>query len=198
MKKIIALIKTTAIGGLLVIIPLTIIFLVVAQLFVTLHGFATSIVARFSIETQDAFLIVLVATLSLVGLCFLTGLVVQTSLGKAVRGWFATNVAPRIPMYDALSNLTQRFVGQGGVQFMPVEVDLYGSGARVLAFLVEKLPDNRCAVFVPTSPVTTVGNLYIVPVDSVKHLEASLGDTIGIISQWGVGAYDLYGGKPTT
>ncbi len=192
MKRIIDFIKTTAIGGLLVIIPLTVVLFVLAQLFLGLYEISTAVLESFPIGTNDAVTIFLLTALSLVGLCFLTGLAVQTRLGMALRDWFARKVAPRIPMYGALSNLTKRFVGVDGSEFSPVEVDLYGSDVMTLAFLVENLPDERCAVFVPMSPVTTIGNIFIVPASRVHSIDASIGDAVSVITQWGVDAKTLY------
>ena len=66
----------------------------------------------------------------------------------------------------------------------------------VLGVLVEKLPDGRCAVFVPASPVTTVGNVLIVAPEKVRYLEAGISDAITAVSQWGVDSASLYAGKP--
>ena len=104
----------------------------------------------------------------------------------------ARNVAKRVPMYNAIASLTQRFAGIDGRDFVPVEVDIYGSGARAVGFLVETLPDDRCAVFIPTAPVATVGNLYLVPNDRVNRIGGTATDTLSVITQWGVEAGKLF------
>lgn len=196
MKRLLEFIRTTAIGGLLVIIPLTIVLFVLAQLSWGLYRAANSIVSQLGIGAGNAVLMFALLAAALVGVCFATGLLVRTRLGAALQGWFGRKIAPRIPMFRALSNLTKRFVGVEGQEFTPVEVDVHGSAARTLGFLVEELPDNRCAVFLPTAPVITVGNVIVVPRDSVTVLEASVAEAAGIISQWGVDASDLYRGRP--
>ena len=193
MNRFINFVKTTAIGGLLVIVPIAIILFVMAQLFYGLYSVSESLVSELGLGIDDALLMVGIALGSLIGLCFVTGLIVQTKLGVALKNWLNRNVARRIPMYNAISSLTRRFAGLEGNKFSPVEVDLHGSTSRVIGFLIEKLPDNRCTVFVPSAPVATVGNVYVVSRDSVTKLDASVADTLTAITQWGVDTRDLYG-----
>jgi len=187
--------KTTALGGLLVIVPIAIVLFVLGQLMLALLSLANEALAWLGIGMNDALLMSVLALLALVGLCFVTGLAVRTRAGDALKRWFGRNVARRIPMYGAISSLTRRFAGIDGEQFSPVEVDIYGSGARAMGFLVESLPDGRCTVFVPTAPVATVGNLFVVTTDKVQRIDASVADTISVITQWGVDAAGLYGGE---
>lgn len=194
MRRIIDFTKTTAIGGLLVIVPIAVVVFVLGKLLLALFTVARDVTAYLDIGIDDVLVIFAIALLALVGLCFLTGLLVRTRIGNAIKRWFRRTIARRIPMYNAIANLTKRFAGVEGTQFAPVEVDLYGSGAHALGFLVEHLPGNRCTVFVPTAPVATVGNLFIVSGDRVRRIEASMADTVSVITQWGVDARTLFGG----
>ena len=195
MRRSIDFLKTTALGGLLVIVPIAIIVFVLGQLLLALFALASDVTSWLNIGIDDALVIFGIALLALVGLCFGTGLFVRTRVGSASKHWFGRNVASRIPMYNALANLTRRFAGVDGTQFAPVEVDLYGSGTRAVGFLVEELPESRAAVFVPTAPVATVGNLYIVSRDRIRRIDASMADTVSVITQWGVDSGDLFRDK---
>lgn len=106
--------KTTALGGLLVIVPIAIILFVLGQLLLALLALANDVVARLGIGIDDVLVMSPIALLALVGLRFVTGLAVRTRLGDALKGWFGRNVARRIPMYSAISNLTKRFAGIDG------------------------------------------------------------------------------------
>lgn len=192
MTRIMKLIKTAAVGGLLVIVPIAIVLSVLAQIFYALYSLSQNLLGELGIEVDDALIMIGIAAASLIGLCFLTGLIVQTKLGEALRDWLKKNVARRIPMYNAIASLTKRLAGLIGNQFTPVEVDLYGSGARAIGFLIERLPDNRSAVFIPSAPVATVGNIYVVENQSVSELDASVADTLTAVSQWGVDTKRLY------
>jgi len=124
MKKFINFIRTTAIGGLLVIVPIAIILFVLAQIIYGLYSVAEATMAEMNIAIDDAVILFLIATGALIGLCFLTGLMVQTRFGIVLRTWFGRNVAKRIPMYGAIASLTRRFAGIEGHHFSAVEIDL--------------------------------------------------------------------------
>lgn len=198
MPRLIEFLKTTAIGGLLVIVPVAIIVFVLLQLAYALYTIAETVISRLNIEVNDALIIVAVALGALVGLCFVTGLVVQTRLGRFLKQWFGRNVGRRIPMFNAISSLTRRFVGMEGQEFAPVEIDLYGSNARMLGFLIEHLPDDRCVVFVPSAPVATVGTLHVIAAENVTTVDGTVADTLSAITQWGVDTHKLYQTKTGT
>ncbi len=194
MKKVVDFIKVTALGGLLVIIPVSIVVFVLVQLYISIVGFVRSLVDALPIDLRnDATLIFLLTVATLVAVCFLTGLLVQTRLGIAMQRWAKRNIADRIPMYNALTSLTRRVAGIEGREFGPVEVDLFGSDTRSLGFLIEALPENRCAVFVPSAPLVTAGQLYILPATKVHAIDASMSDAMTVVTQWGVDARALYG-----
>lgn len=196
MKGLIEFIKTTAIGGLVVIIPATIVLLIFGQLVLAVYGVGLQLAEVLPPAVREyTTVILLLAVVVIVASCFVTGLLLKTSAGLAIKQLFAKHVAGRIPMYSAISSLTQRFIGVEGEQFAPIEIDLYGAGSRALGFLVEDLPDGRCAVFVPSVPVATVGRVYLVPRDSVHMLETSTSNALTVISQWGVDSATMYGVK---
>ena len=195
MRGVLNFIKTTAVGGLLVIIPITIILFVLGQLFYALFTIVNEVLGQLPLEIDEALIGVGITVLALIALCFVTGLIVQTQFGVALKSWFSRNVARRIPMYNAIANLTKRFIGVEGLEFAPVEVAIYNSKSRVLGFLIEELPDDRCLVYVPSAPVATIGNIFIVPVEDVTYLDATTADAITVMTQWGVDAKMLYDKK---
>jgi len=191
-KKIVRFFKTTAIGGLLVIVPIAIILYVLAELFYVLYSLAEALISTLNIEIDDALIMVGIAAAALIALCFLTGLLIRTRFGLMIKRGFNRHIGDRIPMYNALASLTQRFAGQEGSDFAPVEVDMYHSSARAIGFRIENLPGDRCAVFVPSAPVATIGNIYVVARCDVTDISASVTDTFAAITQWGVDSKKLY------
>ena len=74
MTRLINFIKTTAVGGLLVIIPVSIILFVLAQLFYGLYKVSNELIRTLGLHTpNDALLIVGITVAALIGLCFVTG-----------------------------------------------------------------------------------------------------------------------------
>ena len=194
MRKFLDFLQTTAVGGLLVIVPVAIVLFVLGQLLFGLYKISAATVVQLGIEINDALLLAGIALASLIALCFVTGLLVQTRLGIYLGRWSNRHIGRRIPMFNAIRSLTKRFVGLDGKQFSPVEIDLYDSEARLIGFLVETLPKQRCVVFVPSAPVATVGNIYVISRAKVSPVSASVADTLGAVTQWGVDTRKLYSG----
>ena len=194
MKKLVRFIKTTVIGGLVVIVPVAILAYAVGEMFVTLVDLTTPLTSWMPFHPAVNALIASGAAIAAtVVIFFLAGLLVNTLWGRAVRRFMEEKLMRRIPMYSALKGLTQRFAGIESSGFPVVEVDLYGSSCRVLGVAVETLPDGRRAVYVPSSPIATVGQLMVAPSEAVTELDASLKDMFTSVSQLGLETAKLYG-----
>jgi uncharacterized membrane protein len=193
MKRLIEFIKTTAIGGVVVIVPMAILTIVIGDTFKKLIEVTKPLTENmpFSPLTNSIMAVLAVAVL-IIAIFFIAGLLLNTFWGKVAKNWFETKIFERIPMYSTLKGLTQSFAGIESSDFPVAEVDLYGSNSRVLGIVIESLPDDRLMVYIPTSPLVTVGQLYIVPKDCVKELDASLLNTIECISQMGLEVGKLY------
>ncbi len=193
MKSIMEFFKTTVVGGLVVVIPLMILYFIFGELIDLLVAMTEPITKELPFP---AVINVIIATLIAIGVailfCFFTGLLVRTGWGGATRDWIENKILARMPIYTMIKNLTHRFVGQSGEQFAPAEVDLYGSDSRLLGLVVEALPDGRVAVFIPLAPTATVGQVYILPRDRVRELETTLGSVVNSVTQWGVGTSAMY------
>jgi uncharacterized membrane protein len=193
MKTITEFFKTTVVGGLVVILPLMILYLIfgeLVELLVQLTGPITKELP-FS-DLINVIIASLIAIAVALIFCFLTGLIVRTGWGGATKDWVEKKFLSRLPIYSMIKNLSHRFVGQSGEQFAPAEVDLYGSDSRLLGFIVEVLPDERVAVFIPFAPTATVGQVHILPQERIKKLDATLGSVVNSVTQWGVGTRGVY------
>jgi len=193
MKNLIPFIKTTIIGGLVVIVPLAVITFVVGDTINTLitatKPFTHDLPFGTFINTLIAVLIVVSA---IIAVCFIAGFLLNTFWGLTVKNWLEKNLLERIPMYSTLRGLTQQFAGIEGADYPVVEVDLYSSDSRVLGVLVDTLPDERHVVYIPSSPIITVGQIYILPEMRIKKTDLSMTETIGCLSQMGLEANKLY------
>lgn len=193
MKKLIEFIKITAIGGLVVIVPIAILTFVIGDTFKKLIEVTKPLTEHMPFRPlTNSIIAVLIVAFLIIAIFFLAGLLLNTFWGKILKSWFETKIFERIPMYSTFKGLTQRFVGIESSDFPVVEVDLYGSESRVLGIVVEQIPDGRLMVFIPTSPLVTVGQLNIVSDNCVKKLDASLPDMIKCISQMGLEAGKLF------
>jgi uncharacterized membrane protein len=129
----------------------------------------------------------------LVLLCFFAGLALLTGPGAALRHRVDGLLERIVPLYGAARRLAERVTGKEGDDFLPVSVDLTGTGTLSLGFLIENIPGGRCTVFIPMAPMAAFGNVMIVARERVERLDSTVPETAGVISEWGVGSARLFG-----
>ncbi len=192
MRQLIEFIKTTALGGLFVLLPVLLVYLLLAEALEVVVGLATPIANLFPAGTFDqAKFPVVIALILLVGASFLIGLALRSGAGRRLGGWLENATLCRLPGYNALKDLTKGFAGtrQGGA-FRPALLFSPG-GERELAYVIEDHGDGQVTVLVPWSPASFAGSLKIVDRDRVELLDIDLGEFTKVLSQWGVGVREL-------
>ena len=193
MNNLVTFFKTTIIGGLIVIVPLAILTFVVGDAVNSLITLTKPLTEDLPFGVfANAVIALLFVTAIIIAICFTAGFLLSTLWGMAIKNWLEKNIFERIPMYTTLRGLTQKFAGIEGADFPVVEVDLYNSDGRVLGVRVDTLPDERHVVYVPSSPIVTVGQLHILPKTRVTETDLSMTETIGCLSQMGIEARKLY------
>jgi len=193
MKKSVDFVKTTTIGGLVAIVPLAVLGLIIAAVVPVVIDVAKVLGEFLPFDPVTNLLLALTgAIVLLVVICFVAGLAVMTGPGEALRRRVDRLLERAVPLYGAARKLAERVTGAEGEDFHPVAVDLYGSDTRTLGVLVERVPGDRCAVFVPLSPTAAVGSVYVLPASRVELMDATLPEAFGVIGEWGVGASKLY------
>jgi uncharacterized membrane protein len=185
--------KTTAIGGLVAIVPLTILGVLAVTVVPIVMDVADVLEQFLPFGAITNLLIALVGgVLVLVLICFLAGVALLTGPGDALRQRLDSLLGRIIPLYGAARKLTERVTGTAGEDFVPVAVDLHRTGAVVLGLLVENVPGDRCAVFVPMAPAVGMGNVFLVDREQVELVEAPMSEVFGVISEWGVGSARVF------
>jgi uncharacterized membrane protein len=185
--------SSTAIVGLVVLVPLAILFLAAVEIHDLLESVA--ILAELNLpfpRIVNGMVFVLLSVIAVFTACFLTGLLLLAGPGKKFRVFVEKGIADKIPLLGLARKLTLSLTGAER-KLVPVEADVYGSGARLLGFSVEELADGRYVVFVPTSPAITLGHTYVLPPERVTFLDASVATVVNALTQWGAGAQEIYG-----
>ncbi len=187
MNKAIEFIKTTLIGGLLVILPVVVIFVLIKRAVVTVRAALEPIT---SFLPEDVDLPGLIALLIVLAGCFLAGLVVRTGIGQRISQAIERHVLDRIPGYGLLRNLGRRIAGEEeGVTFTVALVEIENS--LVPAFLVEQHEDGSYTVFVPAVPTPTVGSVYIMRREQVHPVDIPFARAVGCLTKWGARSGEL-------
>jgi uncharacterized membrane protein len=185
MNGLAALIKTTLIGGLLVVLPIYLALLLVAK---TLSGILALLGPITAAIPAGARFRSLIALLIVFAVCFVAGALVRTRPGLRVKRAFERAVLERIPGYSLVRGLVERFSGDGSADgaFRPALVEV--EDALAPAFIIEELEDGRYTVLIPSVPTPAAGALYILARERVHPLDVPFTQAVKVISKWGTGA----------
>jgi uncharacterized membrane protein len=188
MKALVEFLKTTLIGGLLIVVPTYLTALLLAKALGGVVALLAPIVALLP-ESIHAFRrIVAIGLLVLV--CFILGLITRTGLGRRATEAFERRVLEKIPGFAMLRSVARRASGNADdAQFQPVLVEI--EDALTPAFIVEELDDDRLVVLVPSVPTPAAGSLYILPRERVHWVDAPMTEAVAVITRWGAGTSKL-------
>ncbi len=183
MNSLIKFLKTTLVGGSLVVLPVWIIVLLLLKGVKHALGILQPIVElvpkSFIHENFVALVLLLV-------ICFATGLLMKSSLGQRIGRWLKQHLLEPIPGYALVHGLARQFSGNTEEQtFQPALVEI--EEALVPAFIVEKHTSGQFIVFVSSSPTPMAGAIYILPPERVHPVDVPLTQAMGSITRWGAG-----------
>jgi uncharacterized membrane protein len=192
LKQLLDFLKTTAMGGLFVLLPILLLYLLLAEALDLIVALATPIADLFpegtfgKVEFPVIFGLVLI-----LGLSFVIGLGLRAKIARRSGRWFERTVLDRLPAYNALKSLTTGFAEAGKAGAFKAAVLTSSDGDRELVYVIEDHGDEDLTVLVPWAPAAFAGSVKIVDRDRIKFLEANLGDVSRALGHWGVGVREL-------
>ena len=187
MKPVIEFIKTTMLGGALIIIPAAAIVFLLAKVVRGLKGALAPVAAKLPDSISFPYMTEII---TIVAACFLTGLVIRTRPGRWLGRIVERHVFDRVPGYALAKGLTGTSVGGAAAQSMiPALVEM--EEGLVPALIIERHDDGYVTVFVPSPPVPTVGQAYVFASNKAHPVDVTLPKFIACITKWGLGSQVL-------
>ncbi len=188
MKALVEFLKTTVIGGLLIVVPVYFTLLLLGKALKGMVALLAPIVALLPERVHHFDQILAIVLVVLV--CFVLGLIARTGLGRRAIEAFERHVLERMPGFAMLRSVVRRVSGTSDdAQFQPVLVEI--EEALTPAFIVEELDDDRFVVLVPSVPTPAAGSLYILPRQRVHWVDVPVTEAIAVITRWGTGTSKL-------
>ncbi|MBI1374216.1 MAG: DUF502 domain-containing protein [Phycisphaera sp.] len=194
MQAIKRFIKTSLIGGLIVLLPLGILAAVFSWIYGVLKGLVEPFTRRImeSNPTVEENVAVVLVLAIIVGLCFVIGVLVRTSVGRFMHEQFEKRVMKVAPGYKLIKETVLQFLGNRPSPFSSVAlVQLWGNDTLVTAFVTERHDNGWYSVFVPTGPNPTSGGIFHVRPEYVHHLDHPVDDVMRVIISCGAGSAAL-------
>lgn len=180
-------IKTTLLGGFLVLFPLLLLFLALSEIAGLLVSMAEPIADLFP---ADAFAKVslpgVVATVLIVVASFAVGILMKSSWMRGVGNSLERSILCRIPMYKMLKTISAAFTNTDSTAFRPALVKSHDGGGEP-CYVAEVHDNGMATVLLPWSPASFAGSVRIVRASDLQELDCSLDEFSMALSHMGVG-----------
>ncbi len=189
LQKLTRFIATTVLGGVVVVLPAVILFLLVRLIFRSIVPILEPVGHLFELQeyVQKWMVDILSLALVITGF-FLLGLMVRTRFGRRFFDRIEQQYLYKLPLYSILRETIRQFTGSTKAPFSQVVlVDVFNSSTKMLGFITEELTNDELAVFVPTGPNPTNGFIFILPRDKVELVNIRTEDAMRIVIGLGVG-----------
>ncbi|MGB2687499.1 MAG: hypothetical protein WBG61_06480 [Desulfobacterales bacterium] len=198
MKKLLEFLKTTALGGLFVLLPLLLLYLLLSEALGLIVALATPIADLFPKGTFDEINHpVAMGLILILGVSFVLGLGLRSENGRRLGRWIERTVLDRLPVYKAIKSLTTGFTEAGKDGAFKTAVLNSPGGEREIVYIIEDHGNGYLTVLVPWAPTAFSGSVKVVSQDRLEILDANLGDVSRVLSHWGAGTRDLLEKKIT-
>ena len=177
MERIKSFLWLTLLGGVAVVLPITILLVLAGWLYGKLSGLVFPATELLIERTGWPFALSHgVIFISLLLSFFLIGLLVKTSVGAWLHRQVERVLKRIAPGYKTISDLVGQFLGgDASSSLLSGEVALariYGADCPVTVTVIVTLrhPNGDFTVFMPTAPIPTSGIVYHLPADCIQLL----------------------------
>ncbi len=187
--------RTTLIGGVVALAPLTLIILLFRWVINVIGRNLTPLVDTI-LQDPDPnpyykFALYVITFTAILIFFFIIGLIFRTRmsvfLNKAEDKYFI-----KIPGYKLAKETVQQFFGKNRSFFKEVVlVDIFNSGVLMTGFITDD-QGEIITVFVPTGPNPTSGNIYHLPKEKVLKTGASVDNGMKSIISCGAGSAEVF------
>jgi uncharacterized membrane protein len=203
MEKVKAVIKTSLVGGLVVILPIAILVFVFRWIFKLITDAIQPLTDRaVAIYGVPEFAGDVIVVSIIVLCCFVVGVVVKTSIGRYMHRLFDTRLQQFAPGYRMIKEVVvQIFGNKENSPFsngQVARVKLFGPDCptEVTALVTDKGDNGIYTVFMPTGPNPTSGNIYHVRESQVTLCpEVKIDSAMRTVIACGAGSASIFDWK---
>lgn len=194
-KRIRKFLRTTLIGGVVALAPLTLIILLFRWVINVIGRNLTPVVDKL-LQDPDPnplykFALYVLTFTAILVFFFIIGIVVRTRLSVFLNK-AEDRYLLRIPGYKMAKETVQQFFGKNKSFFKEVVlVDIFNSGALMTGFITDD-QGEIITVFVPTGPNPTSGNIYHLQKGKVLKTNASVDNGMKTIISCGAGSVEVF------
>ena len=195
MKKLFGFIKTTAIGGIVFLVPVILFIIIFIKAFEILAILAKPFADVIPIDTVAGFAVANVITIiSIVLLCFFAGLLARTEISAKFLNWLESTILNKVPIYAFIKGLTENVAGIQSNKGLKAVLLKFDDKSQI-GLEVERINDTLVAVFLPGSPNPWAGVSLVMHTDRVEPLDISIATALQQATDFGQGARRILAGE---
>ena len=183
--------KSALVNGLVILLPVVLVFLAIKELLDMLVGIATPIADLFPAGSFDHVKETeIIAVLLIAGMAILLGVVSKLKAGRALGRGIEKYTLNKVPMYRMLKSLVAAFLDVEEKSFKPALME-NGSGDLEPVYIIEDRGRPRVVVLVPWAPTAFAGSVKLVQRDRLHPLDVTLDEFSLSLTHLGNGMSEL-------
>lgn len=182
--------RTSFMGGILVVLPMVILFLVFRWIFSFMFDLVSPVtMLLMKTGTMHEILAGFLALMIIMLVCFLIGVAIKTRWGHFTHNSLEDYVLRYAPGYSLIKETVMIFLGRKTPPFSKVAlVRIFATPTLMTALITDEHPDGSFTVFVPTAPNPTSGNIYHLKQENVFLVDVPVEEAIRSILGCGAGS----------
>jgi uncharacterized membrane protein len=186
--------KTSLLGGVVVILPVAILVSVTLWIFRLVTGLIEPLTRLLIKDSQlNEYAAEIIVIVLIVATCFFVGVLVRTRFGGFFYRLFENRILKLAPGYSMIKDtVLQIFGSRKDSPFSSVALaQIFGNETLVTAFITDKHADGSYTLFVPTGPNPTSGLIYHLEGKYVHPVNMPVQDAMRSIISCGAGSAKL-------
>ncbi|MEN8205415.1 MAG: DUF502 domain-containing protein [Pseudomonadota bacterium] len=194
MDKLKAFLKTSLLGGVVVMLPVAILVSVTIWVFNLISGWISPLTRLLTKDLQvNEFIAESFAIALILAACFSVGVLVRTRLGDLLYRWLETRILKLAPGYSMIKEtVLQLFGNRKDSPFSSVALaQIFCNSTMVTCFITDTHADGSFTVFVPTGPNPTSGLIYHLEGKYVHPVDVPVQDAMRSVISCGAGSGSL-------
>ena len=185
---------TTIIGGLLFLVPVVFLGFVLTKAVGFMMIIAKPMADFVPVDSVGGVALAnLIAIAAVIIVSFFAGLIARNALASGFIKSLESKFLMKIPGYSIVKGIKGGFDKDDTNHFKPVALAL-GSAERV-GFEIQKLPDGRSMIFIPSVPNSFSGITQVLPADQITYLDVPMTAIMELSERYGYGVDELLATK---
>ncbi len=179
-------IMTTVIGGLVFLVPLMFLVFILGKAIGFMMVIAKPLADWLPVDTVGGVALAnLLAILAVITVSFVAGLIARHSMAGGLVKKLESKVLMNIPGYAMIKGIKSGFDTSETDGMKPVALK-QGSVERI-GLEIEKLPDGRSMIYIPSAPSVWSGTTQVLPADQITYIDVPVTKVMELTEKYGHG-----------